>query len=178
MSPLGFKARVGSLIYTWWRHTWYMFPEIHLWCDTCWSLGGQHGSQSLASPHAYFSRGRMLDSIGRPPAYRSDMLTTRLRQPATTRNDFIRMRTTHLHRPTDHMCFNSHQMWALVGGWVFGSPEVNKFKQVSSDSHQTSLAGRVPLYGGGPVGLDQYMYSEVQCVMGIGQMNIPLNRMM
>ena len=35
-SPLGFKARVGSLIRTWWRHTCYMFPKIHLWCDTCW----------------------------------------------------------------------------------------------------------------------------------------------
>ena len=31
MSPLGFKARVGSLIWAWWRHMCYMFPEIHLW---------------------------------------------------------------------------------------------------------------------------------------------------
>ena len=35
MSPLGFKAKVGSLICTWWRHTFYTFSEIHLWCDTC-----------------------------------------------------------------------------------------------------------------------------------------------
>ena len=39
MSPLGFKARVGSLIRTWQRQMWYMFPEIHLWCDTCRTLG-------------------------------------------------------------------------------------------------------------------------------------------
>ena len=24
----------------------YMFPEIHLWCYTCWPLGGQHGCQA------------------------------------------------------------------------------------------------------------------------------------
>ena len=38
-SSLGFKARVGSLIHVWQRHMYYMFPEIHLWCDTCWPLG-------------------------------------------------------------------------------------------------------------------------------------------
>ena len=42
-------------------------PEIHLWCNTCQALDGQHGSQSL-SLHACFSRGRMLDLIGRPSA--------------------------------------------------------------------------------------------------------------
>ena len=47
MSPLGFKARVGSLICTWQRHMWHMFPEIYLWYDTCWPLGGQHGSQAI-----------------------------------------------------------------------------------------------------------------------------------
>ena len=40
----GFKVKVGSLICTWWRHMCYMFTEIHLWCDTCWLLGSQHGS--------------------------------------------------------------------------------------------------------------------------------------
>ena len=60
MSPLGFKARVGSLIHTWWRPAW----------------------QPIASPHVCFSRGRMPDSIGRPPAYRSDVLTTRPPRPA------------------------------------------------------------------------------------------------
>ena len=34
-----------SLICTWWRHMCYTFPKIHLWCDTCWPLGGQYGSQ-------------------------------------------------------------------------------------------------------------------------------------
>ena len=47
MSPLCFKARVGSLICVYWRHTWYTFPEIYLWCNTCWSLGGQHCSQAI-----------------------------------------------------------------------------------------------------------------------------------
>ena len=28
MSPVGFKARMGNLIHTWWRHTCYIFPEI------------------------------------------------------------------------------------------------------------------------------------------------------
>ena len=23
-------------------------PQIHLWCDTCWPLGGQHGGQSFS----------------------------------------------------------------------------------------------------------------------------------
>ena len=32
-SPLGFKARVGSLIFSWWRCTCYTFPDIGLWCD-------------------------------------------------------------------------------------------------------------------------------------------------
>ena len=33
VKTLGFKARVGSLTRT--------------WCDTCWPLGGQHGSQAV-----------------------------------------------------------------------------------------------------------------------------------
>ena len=46
-----FQSRVGSLIRTWWRHTCYTFPEIHLWRDTCWPLGSQHGSQT--NPHIH-----------------------------------------------------------------------------------------------------------------------------
>ena len=42
MSPLGFKARVGSFIHTWWR-----FHEIRLWCDTCWPLGSKHDSWAI-----------------------------------------------------------------------------------------------------------------------------------
>ena len=34
LPPLGFNVRVGSLIHTWWRHTCYIFPKIHLLCDT------------------------------------------------------------------------------------------------------------------------------------------------
>ena len=41
-SPLGFKARVGSL-----TCGCYTFPEIHLWCYTNWPLGGQHGSWAV-----------------------------------------------------------------------------------------------------------------------------------
>ena len=44
-SPLGFKARVGSIICTWQMHTCNTFHEIDLWCDTCQALGGQHANQ-------------------------------------------------------------------------------------------------------------------------------------
>ena len=37
-SPPGFKVRMGSLIHTWWRHMCYMFPESHIWCNTCQPL--------------------------------------------------------------------------------------------------------------------------------------------
>ena len=46
MSPLGLKARVGSLICTWQRCMCYTFPKIHLRCNTSQPLGGQHGSQA------------------------------------------------------------------------------------------------------------------------------------
>ena len=39
MSPLGFKAREGSHIRNWQRFMYYVFPEIHLWCNTCWPVG-------------------------------------------------------------------------------------------------------------------------------------------
>ena len=45
-SPLGLKARVGSLICL--INMWYTFPEIHHWNNTCWLIDSQHGSQSLA----------------------------------------------------------------------------------------------------------------------------------
>ena len=31
-------------IRTWKRRICYMFPEIHLWCDTCWPLVGQQST--------------------------------------------------------------------------------------------------------------------------------------
>ena len=37
----GFQSQSGQ---PWWRHTYYTFPEIHLWCNTCQSIDGQHGS--------------------------------------------------------------------------------------------------------------------------------------
>ena len=36
---MSFKPRAGSLIRAWWWHTYFTFPEIHLFCNTCWSLG-------------------------------------------------------------------------------------------------------------------------------------------
>ena len=72
-SPLGFKGRVGSLIRTWRRHMWYMFPEV----APRWPAW-----QPITSPHACFSRGRMPDPIGRPQTYRSDVPTTRSPRPA------------------------------------------------------------------------------------------------
>ena len=63
-SPLGFKARVGNLICasqsTWQRCMWYMFPEIHLWCDTCRPPGGQHGSRGVSSTYLTFNMMQML----------------------------------------------------------------------------------------------------------------------
>ena len=44
-SPLGFEAKVGSLICTWQRHMRCRFPEIHPWFDTCQLLDGQHGGR-------------------------------------------------------------------------------------------------------------------------------------
>ena len=29
----------------------YTFPEIHLWCNTCWPLGSQHGSWDVSSTY-------------------------------------------------------------------------------------------------------------------------------
>ena len=47
MSPLGFKARVGSLIPNWWRFICYMLPKIHFWWDTCQPLDTKHGSRAV-----------------------------------------------------------------------------------------------------------------------------------
>ena len=67
VTSLGFKARVGSLIYTWWRCTWCMFHGIYLWCDTCWILDRNHDS-GLLFPTRVSTEVRMPDSNGRPPA--------------------------------------------------------------------------------------------------------------
>ena len=48
-SLLGFKARVGSLICTWWRCMWYMFLEIHLWCHTCQLLVASMAAKPFSS---------------------------------------------------------------------------------------------------------------------------------
>ena len=52
---------------------------------------------------------------------------------------------------------------------------MNKFEQVSSDTHQMSLARGIPhpMSGGGGTGT---LYSEVQCIMDNNQMRTSLNR--
>ena len=52
-SPLGFKARGGSLIYTWQRHMNYILPEIHLWCNTCQPLGSQQAAKPFSSMYLW-----------------------------------------------------------------------------------------------------------------------------
>ena len=57
-SLLSFKARVDPLLVCF-AACVHWIPEIHLWCDTCWPLDGQHDSWSY-SPTCYIcSRGRM-----------------------------------------------------------------------------------------------------------------------
>ena len=48
-SPLGFKGKVDSLACMFYR----MPPQIDLWCDTCWPLGGQHGSRTIWSTYLH-----------------------------------------------------------------------------------------------------------------------------
>ena len=73
-------------------------------------------------------------------------------------------------------CFSGYQMSVLWGG-----RQVNKFEQVSSNSHQMSLAGdRAGV--GGPMsdahgaGLGVGLYSEVQCIMGNGHMGTSMKK--
>ena len=81
MSPLGFKARVGSAL----------FKLCGGVCDIH-SLRFTSGATPLPvyiasiaashfSPHACFSRCRMPDLKHRPPAWQADALTTRPRRP-------------------------------------------------------------------------------------------------
>ena len=59
-SALGFKARVDIACTFSCLHVTH---QIHLWCDTCQPLDGQHGGLTH-SLHASFSRGRMPGSNG------------------------------------------------------------------------------------------------------------------
>ena len=45
MSALDFKAKVDPLTCFITCKQWN--PQIHLWCDTCWPLDGQHGGQTI-----------------------------------------------------------------------------------------------------------------------------------
>ena len=45
MSALGFKARMDPLLVCFLTCAQWI-PQIHLWCDTCWPLDSQYGSQS------------------------------------------------------------------------------------------------------------------------------------
>ena len=87
MSPLGFKASIGSFIYTWQRCMCYMFPEIHLWCNTCQPLSGQHGSWANLL-HIPATR-HWWDLDGRPIAPQANALPTELCWLALDQNIFI-----------------------------------------------------------------------------------------
>ena len=81
MSPLGFKAKVGSLIHIWCRCMCYIFNEIHLWCDTC-HHGGQYGSQAVlfhipVSRHWWGSKPESIVSP-LPHCHQADALLTEL----------------------------------------------------------------------------------------------------
>ena len=47
MSAMGFKAREDPFLACF-RLQW--IPRIHLWCDSCWPFGGQHGSPAVFHP--------------------------------------------------------------------------------------------------------------------------------
>ena len=56
-SPLGFKARVDSSLVCF-IICMQLSPQIHLWCDTCWPLDGQHDSRACLIHilvHVFFS---------------------------------------------------------------------------------------------------------------------------
>ena len=57
MSPLGFKARVGSALFALWKQMSFTFPKIQLWCYICWPLGGQQHSGLL--PHMRWDLARI-----------------------------------------------------------------------------------------------------------------------
>ena len=46
MSPLGLKAKEGNLIHIWQSYMCNTLSKIHLWCNTCQPLGGQHGRRA------------------------------------------------------------------------------------------------------------------------------------
>ena len=45
-SALGFKVRVDPLLACFLAYK-QQIPQIHLWCDTCWLYGGQHGIRAF-----------------------------------------------------------------------------------------------------------------------------------
>ena len=103
----GFQSQSEfCLIRTLWRRMWYMFSEIHLWCDTSAGVYSQHSSQSL-SPHACFSRGRMPDLNHRPYAWQVDALTTATRLQKYTLF-FV------LNRTTAKMIFDENKNLLLI----------------------------------------------------------------
>ena len=59
MSAIGFKARVDPSL-TGFLSWMQRILQIHLWCDTCWPLDGQHGSGTFLDPltcvHVYHKR--------------------------------------------------------------------------------------------------------------------------
>ena len=55
-SALSFKARVNPLLARFLACT-QGIPQIHLWCDTCWSLRGQDGSRVVWSTYLHMCTG-------------------------------------------------------------------------------------------------------------------------
>ena len=49
----GFQSQIGQPYSHWWRLSYYTFPEINLWCDTCQLLRSQHGSWAISSTHLW-----------------------------------------------------------------------------------------------------------------------------
>ena len=92
---------------------WYMFPEIHVWCDTSAGVYSQHSSQSL-SPHACFSRGRMPD-LNHRPAWQADALTTRQQWPGFAQSSFAQwlLIQKHMFKIYCSNCSVSNPSWCL-----------------------------------------------------------------
>ena len=42
-----YTPHIASRTSAWQRRMCNTFPEIHLWCNTCWPLGGKHGSRAV-----------------------------------------------------------------------------------------------------------------------------------
>ena len=75
-SAKGFKARMDRLLacFVTWVQT---IPQIHLWCNTCWPLDGQHGNRAFFDPRTCARFKKSLIPIDLPLAVTAlDWITT------------------------------------------------------------------------------------------------------